>query len=312
MRHQWRGFDDTRQIDREMAAQCGLSARSLRHLEEKGLICPRRSEAGRRVYGAQEVRLITRVLLLRQTGYRLSEISSAMLQPSLDARSLIETQILHLSAKQRQVTLMLRRLHETLTLLETREAPDVDGLCSLIKEAQNIMSQNDLKTVAKQYFTEDEWERWQEVGSRLFPGEARTRYEQEWATLLERIEKPLLRMLHPVRPKPSCSCRNGWPSSSPWSRPSARSTGIRPPECMARWRSGRPKQPGRRSARKSIASSQRPPVSPVKAEQKGRRVCPASLFHFSRFPHCAQNAHWDCPEWSSGTSVFWKPCPSMR
>ena len=175
----------------EMAAQCGLSARSLRHLEEKGLICPRRSEAGRRVYGAQEVRLITRVLLLRQTGYRLSEISSAMLQPSLDARSLIETQILHLSAKQRQVTLMLRRLHETLTLLETREAPDVDGLCSLIKEAQNVMSRNDLKTVAKQYFTEDEWERWQEVGSRLFPGEARTRYEQEWATLLERIEKAI-------------------------------------------------------------------------------------------------------------------------
>ncbi|GGC23271.1 MerR family DNA-binding transcriptional regulator [Asaia siamensis] len=175
----------------EMAAQCGLSPRSLRHLEEKGLISPKRSEAGRRVYGAQETSLVTRILLLRQVGYRLSEISSAMLHPSLDARSLIESQILCLNAKQKQVTLMLRRLHETLTLLETREALDVDGLCSLIKEAQTIMSDKDFKAVATTYFTEKEWSRWKETGSKLFPGDMRTRYEQDWAALIERIEKAI-------------------------------------------------------------------------------------------------------------------------
>jgi len=192
-----------------MAAQCGLSIRSLRHLEEKNLITPRRTEAGRRVYGENEITIITRILVLRQAGYRLSEISATMLRPSLDARSLIEQQILHLDAKHRQITLMLRRLRETMTLLDTREAPDVDRLCSLIKEAQDIMTQNDLKTVAKQYFTEAEWERWCEIGNKLFPGESRSHYEQDWISLIARIEEAIASAIEPGSPQ-SLELLNEW------------------------------------------------------------------------------------------------------
>ncbi|MDL2170003.1 MULTISPECIES: MerR family DNA-binding transcriptional regulator [Asaia] len=185
----------------EMAAQSGLSVRSLRHLEEKGLIAPRRTEAGRRVYGAREVNLITKILPLRQAEYRLSEISAVMIAPSLDARSLIETQILHLGAKQREIETMLRRLRHMSDLLETRETPDADRLCSLIKEAQTIMTQQDLRTVAKQYFIEEEWDRWQTLGARLFPGETRTAYEQNWAALITRVADAIRQGVAPGSPK---------------------------------------------------------------------------------------------------------------
>lgn len=182
----------------EVAAQTGLSIRSLRHLESKGLLRPRRSEAGRRVYGEPEMTRITRILLLRQAGYRLSEISTVILSPSLDARSLVESQILHLSARHKQIGLMLRRLDETLQLLDTCDAPDAERLCSLINEAQTIMTRNDLKTVAGQYFTEDEWKRWETLGASLFPGDARNSYEQEWATLIAQVEDAMKSGVEPA------------------------------------------------------------------------------------------------------------------
>ncbi|MCO6159032.1 MerR family transcriptional regulator [Asaia lannensis] len=181
----------------EVAALTGLSIRSLRHLETKNLIRPRRSEAGRRVYGEADMQRITRVLLLRQAGYRLTEISSVMIAPSLDARSLVESQILHLGARHRQLGLMLRRLEETLILLDTRDAPDADRLCSLINEAQTIMTRNELKTVASQYFTEAEWERWQTLGAELFPDSERSRYERDWSELIAQVEAAIDRGVEP-------------------------------------------------------------------------------------------------------------------
>ncbi|GAB6853849.1 MerR family transcriptional regulator [Asaia astilbis] len=193
----------------EMSIQSGLSIRSLRYLEAKGLISPKRTEAGRRVYGGEEVTRITRILVLRQAGYPLSTISTAMLTPSLDARSLVETQILQLNAKHKQISAMLSRLRHTMTLLETRDALDVDSLCSLIKEAQDIMTQNDLKNVARQYFSEEEWERWRDVGSRLFPGEARTQYEQDWSALISRVELAIASDVAPGSPE-SIQLLNEW------------------------------------------------------------------------------------------------------
>ncbi|GBQ92406.1 MerR family transcriptional regulator [Asaia krungthepensis] len=183
----------------EMATQCGLSIRSLRHLEEKGLIVPRRSEAGRRVYGADDVALITKIMVLKQSGYRLSEISAAMLEPSLDSRSLIDTQIQHLTAKQREIAAMLRRLHQTRDLMENCAVPDVDGLCSLINEAQKIMTNQDYKDIAKRYsFSEEEWDRWQSVGAALFPDDARTTYEHSWESLIARVEHAVQRNIDPA------------------------------------------------------------------------------------------------------------------
>ncbi|WP_158625340.1 MULTISPECIES: MerR family DNA-binding transcriptional regulator [unclassified Asaia] len=185
----------------EMAEQCGLSVRALRHLEAKGLITPRRSEAGRRFYGEREARLIMKIVLLRQAGYRLAEISTAMLTPDLDSRSLIDNQILHLSARYRQIDQMLRRLRHTRTLLEKRPASDVDTLCSLIKEAQTIMNNHDLKAVVQRYLTPGEMARWEEVAPSLFRAqEEKKGYTAQWHSLISRCEAAMARGTPPGAP----------------------------------------------------------------------------------------------------------------
>ena len=59
------------------AAETGWSARMLRSLEEHGLVTPRRTDAGYRLYGLAELnRLRTLKELRRRFGVELSELAS--------------------------------------------------------------------------------------------------------------------------------------------------------------------------------------------------------------------------------------------
>ena len=60
------------------AARTGWSARMLRYLEELGLVVPRRTRAGYRVYGLGEVNRLTALSdLRRRFGVEISEVAFA-------------------------------------------------------------------------------------------------------------------------------------------------------------------------------------------------------------------------------------------
>jgi DNA-binding transcriptional MerR regulator len=60
------------------AAETGWSARMLRYLEEHGLVVPRRTEAGYRLYGLRELNRLRSLLELRRRfGIELAELAFA-------------------------------------------------------------------------------------------------------------------------------------------------------------------------------------------------------------------------------------------
>jgi DNA-binding transcriptional MerR regulator len=60
------------------AAETGWSARMLRYLEEHGLVVPRRTEAGYRLYGLGELNRLRALLALRRRfGLELAELAFA-------------------------------------------------------------------------------------------------------------------------------------------------------------------------------------------------------------------------------------------
>jgi DNA-binding transcriptional MerR regulator len=60
------------------AAETGWSARMLRYLEEHGLVVPRRTEAGYRLYGLGELNRLRSLLELRRRfGLELAELAFA-------------------------------------------------------------------------------------------------------------------------------------------------------------------------------------------------------------------------------------------
>ncbi|RKS72552.1 MerR-like DNA binding protein [Motilibacter peucedani] len=63
----------------EAAATTGWSPRMLRYVEQRGLVVPRRSSAGYRLYGPAELdRLRTLRTLLDETGLELSDVAVAL------------------------------------------------------------------------------------------------------------------------------------------------------------------------------------------------------------------------------------------
>jgi MerR family transcriptional regulator, thiopeptide resistance regulator len=66
----------------ELAAESGLTVRTLHHYEEIGLLVPSaRSRAGHRLYGAADVERVYRIRLLRELGLSLSDIGRALDEP---------------------------------------------------------------------------------------------------------------------------------------------------------------------------------------------------------------------------------------
>lgn len=70
-----------------LAAQTGLTVRTLHHYDEIGLLSPARNASGHRVYGAQEVSRLQQIASLRHLGISLEDIRRCIDRPgyTLDA-----------------------------------------------------------------------------------------------------------------------------------------------------------------------------------------------------------------------------------
>ncbi|RXT55162.1 hypothetical protein B6S44_11145 [Bosea sp. Tri-44] len=68
----------------ECAARIGLSKRALRLYEERGLIRPRRTDKGWRLYGADEIARLHEILALKRLGLSLQRITALLHGKALD------------------------------------------------------------------------------------------------------------------------------------------------------------------------------------------------------------------------------------
>lgn len=73
----------------ELATECGLTVRALRHFEDKGLLRPiDRTPGGHRSYGRADVEQVYRIVALRALGLPLAQIAEALESPPALAQSL--------------------------------------------------------------------------------------------------------------------------------------------------------------------------------------------------------------------------------
>src|SRR5262245_65992476 len=63
----------------ELAAECGLTVRALRHFEDKGLLrAVARTSGGHRTYGRSDVEQVYRIVALRALGLPLAQVGAAL------------------------------------------------------------------------------------------------------------------------------------------------------------------------------------------------------------------------------------------
>lgn len=105
----------------EIAREFGVSLRTLRFYEDRGLLHPRRNGPSR-FYGAAERRRLKAILKGKQFGFTLTEISELIRAqrsgPEMDLEETlrpeqIADQLIHLERQREEIEAAIRRLRET-------------------------------------------------------------------------------------------------------------------------------------------------------------------------------------------------------
>jgi len=82
----------------EAAAQLGLSASALRYYDERGVVCPKARQGGRRMYGPEELRRLAFIKVAQRLGLPLRTAAAVLDAPGPSWRQTVRRQIDELDA----------------------------------------------------------------------------------------------------------------------------------------------------------------------------------------------------------------------
>lgn len=184
---------DTLAID-EVVRQTGLTSRALRFYEARGLVKPLRTYSGRRLFDATALQRIHQITLLKRAGLSLAQIKSLFEHRPVDLAMLLRSQMESLAEQSRAIESAQATLGTALSRIENGEHLDVATLCSLIKNGETLMTeQEQWKNVIDRYWTADEQADWSSKTAQLGPEEnfASADYLAKWRDLGSRIEAAL-------------------------------------------------------------------------------------------------------------------------
>lgn len=118
-----------------LAGLTGLTVRALHHYDHLGLLpASQRSAAGHRLYTADDVARLYRIVLLRRLGFPLEQIARVLDDPAWQLREAVQR---HLDHTSRRVDLALRlrsRLSGMVAELSRSDSPSPDELFATLEE----------------------------------------------------------------------------------------------------------------------------------------------------------------------------------
>lgn len=173
-----------------VARRTGVSSRTLRFYEAKGLLKPLRTASGRRLYGPAELEKLNRILLLRRAGFSLARIAEADSRGS-DLPRLIDLQLEALAAQAATLADSRTLLLSAKARLARGEPPDIDTLCAIIRTMETYMRQGAWKPVSDRYLTPEDRAEWADRMAQVPEGFDQEEYSRRWKELGARIEAAL-------------------------------------------------------------------------------------------------------------------------
>jgi MerR family transcriptional regulator, thiopeptide resistance regulator len=178
----------------ELAAEAGLTVRTLHHYDRIGLVCPaQRSGTGHRLYTGADVERLYQVLALRQLGLGLDRIAE-VLAGAVGMPQVLAAHRDHLAAR----LAAMRDLHTLVAVLAdtARNRPDAspDRFLELIRRTVMV------DDTVKQYFTEQQLAQLAERREQL--GDERIgQVESAWAELIPQVDAALAAGMDPASPE---------------------------------------------------------------------------------------------------------------
>ena len=179
----------------EVARETGISARTLRYYETRGLLSAQRSASGRRLYDAEAIARIHQILVLKRAGLTLEQVGAVLAGRAPDLPRLLAGQRAALAQQRAAIERMEARLDEALRHLEAGAPLDAHALCALIRQSERCAEGfADFKPVVDRYWSPHAQEEWRRVMQPVWdahPEWADGGYEALWSDLSARIEAAL-------------------------------------------------------------------------------------------------------------------------
>lgn len=176
----------------EVCRRTGLSSRTLRFWETRGLLGARRSAAGLRYYGAAEMARLHQIATLKRAGFTLAQIAGLLGSPGLDLARLIDAQLEALAVERDRIDEATAALAAARARLAAGRAVDIDTFCALIKQGETAMTdQSAWQQVYDRYYSAEEQAEWLALKQRAFAELDMDAYGANWKLLTDRIEAAL-------------------------------------------------------------------------------------------------------------------------
>ena len=174
----------------DLATATGVTVRALHHYDEIGLLVPRRSEAGQRLYTQADLLRLYQIVALRRLGFAIPEIAARLDNREFDPREVVRRQLAEL---RRQMELQERlrvRLTVVLDALDRAHEPTAEDLIDVM-EVINEM---------EQYYTPEQLMKI-EAHRRELGDEGLRRGQEAWAELIPLMEAERQRGTDPADPR---------------------------------------------------------------------------------------------------------------
>jgi len=175
----------------QLAKRTGLTVRTLHHYDELGIVSPlRRSGAGYRLYGEDDVARLLQVVLLRRLGLSLAEVRKSLDDPRQALPTALRAQAARLRAQIAHEQRLLARL---------------DSLAGRLEQSTNgagndVLETLEMLTMFEKYMTEEQLATLAERKEQL--GEAHiAEVEAEWPRLIAAVRSAMERGVDPASPE---------------------------------------------------------------------------------------------------------------
>lgn len=164
-----------------MARGSGLSVRALHHYDELGLLSPSgRTEAGHRIYGAEDVERLQKIQSLKALGFGLEEVRDLLDREKFSALEAIE---LHISRLKESIELQKKlcgRLEAVAARLRSEAETPVEEF------VQTAMEVIEMSEKVNKHYSQEQLE-YLEQRRQDFGEEQIRQFEAEWAELIENV-----------------------------------------------------------------------------------------------------------------------------
>lgn len=120
----------------ELAKLAGVSARTLRHYEDAGLLRPARTKSNYRQYGERDARRLSQILAMRACGLSLSDICRMLDDPDVDLRLALASHLEGLREQEKRLEESIARTERAIDAIERiRTMATEEAFAALKKKA---------------------------------------------------------------------------------------------------------------------------------------------------------------------------------